>query len=60
MPKLDVTKDELALLDQALDQSIGSAKRQQNMKGKTPMITEVYKKQEHILNALRAKLATAS
>lgn len=54
---LNLTKDEIKLIDNALEQAISSAKRQQNMKGKTITIAEVYKKHEMTLNALRAKLA---
>lgn len=54
---LNLTKDDLTLLTDALEQAIASAKRQQNMKGKTATITEVYKKHEQVLQALKLKLA---
>lgn len=50
------TKDELILLNDALEQAISSAQRQQNMKGKTPLMKEVYLKHEHTLKALQVKL----
>lgn len=59
MPKLDITDDERTLVTDALDGAISSAKRQQNMKGKTITITEVWKQHERTLEALKSKINTA-
>lgn len=53
---LTLDKDELLLLDQAMSQAISSAQRQQNMKGKTPQITAIYKQHEQALHALHNKI----
>lgn len=52
-----LTKDELTIIHDALEQAISSAQRQQNMKGKTPLMKEVYAKHEATLRALQVKLA---
>lgn len=54
---LTLNKDEQTLLMDAIDQSIGSAKRQQNMKGKTATIKQVYEAHERTLQALKNKIA---
>ena len=59
MAALNFTKEEQTLLTDALNQSIASAKRQQNMKGKTITIKEVYEKHERTLQALLNKIADA-
>lgn len=59
MPTINITKDELTILNDALEASVASATRQQNMKGKTPMIIEVYKKHEITLRALQTKINEA-
>lgn len=56
---LQLTKDETTLLLDCVEQAIGSAKRQQNMKGKTITIKEVYEKHERTLQALKSKIADA-
>jgi len=59
MPKLDITPDEKTIMLDALDQSISSAKRQQNMKGKTLTIKSVYEQHERTLQMLKNKIAEA-
>lgn len=54
--ELKFTKDEMTLINDALEQAISSAQRQQNMKGKTPMMKEVYAKHEQTLRALQLKI----
>lgn len=56
---LTLTKDETTLLLDAVEQAIGSAKRQQNMKGKTLTIKAVYEQHERTLQALKGKIADA-
>lgn len=57
MAQLQLTQDEKTLLLDAIEQSIGSAKRQQNMKGKTITIKTVYEQHERTLQALKTKVA---
>jgi type IV secretory pathway protease TraF len=52
----DLSKEDMVLLSDALEQAVASAQRQQNMKGKTPMMKEVYAKHEQTLRALQVKL----
>lgn len=54
---LTLTKDEQTIVLAALDREIDSAKRQQNMKGKTPLIKQVYEQQERTVRAVRDKVA---
>lgn len=56
MPDIKLTKDETVILHDALEQAISSAQRQQNMKGKTIQMREVYAKHEQTLRALQVKL----
>lgn len=59
MPNIALTKDEQTIVTDALEQAISSAKRQQNMKGRTVTIKEVYEKHERVLQAVKAKIADA-
>lgn len=54
---LALTKDERTLLISALDRDIDSAKRQQNMKGKTTTMKEVFAAHERLLQTLKGKIA---
>lgn len=56
---LQLTKDEQTLVLDALEQAISSAKRQQNTKGRTITIKEVYEKHERTLQAVKTKIAEA-
>lgn len=56
---IQLTKDETTLVLDALEQAISSAKRQQNMKGRTITIKEVYEKHERTLQAVKSKIAEA-
>lgn len=57
MANVALTKDEHTILHDCIEAAISSAQRQQNMKGKTPMMKEVYRKHEQVLRALQNKLA---
>lgn len=57
MATLTINKDETTLILDALNQAISSAKRQQNTKGRTMTIKEVYEKHERTLQALANKIA---
>lgn len=56
--KIDINEQDQALLVQALDQSISSAKRGQTS-GKTPQIQQVYAQHEATLHALKGKVVQA-
>ena len=53
------TAEELSMMAEGIRSLITSAQRQQNMKGKTPMIKAVYEKQEQILKQLELKITAA-
>jgi len=56
MAAATITKSDWEQIAEALKQTIQSAQRQQNMKGKTPMIKEVYQRHERELLALLTKV----
>lgn len=57
MPKLELTKEEIAILQDGLDKASASAKRAQNTA--QPQIAEVYKTVERNITALSQKIADA-
>lgn len=57
--KLDIDQNEQTLLTAALDAAISSAQRQQNMKGKTQTMIQVYQAHERTLKELAVKIASA-
>lgn len=59
MPNVALTKDEITLINDALEQAVGSAKRQQNMKGRTQTIKTVYEQHQRVLQLLQNKIAEA-
>lgn len=59
MAVMNINKDEQTLLHDAVEQAINSARRQQNMKGRTITIREVYQKHERVLQTLLTKVDEA-
>lgn len=57
--KIDIDENERTLLNNAMEGSIMSAQRQQNTKGKTPAMVEVWKHHEVTLRALQTKINAA-
>lgn len=59
MPQLNLTKEELTIIEGAMHLAVTSAQRAQKS-GKTPQITEAYKLQEATLTEVRAKILKAA
>lgn len=59
MPAITLTKDEIAILGNAMELSIASAKRAQNNKRSSPQLVEVYKTHERVETALLHKILDA-
>lgn len=59
MPQLNLTKNELDIIEQSMHLAITSAARAQKS-GKTPQIVEAYKLQEATLTEIRGKILKAA